>query len=107
MNNNFNRNPNVFAAQGKEIFIYRFILICFLLGSLSSGNPNMFPPNLTNYYSNTFNPNVNPQFRQNPNIPNMNYNPNLQQPPIYGPMGPSGGIGVLVSITDIYILIAA
>lgn len=71
------------------------------LGSAASGNPNLYPQNLTNYYNNVFNPNTNAQFLPNPNVPNMNFNPNLQQPPQnYGPMGPNRGIGVLVSITD-------
>ncbi|CAF1590334.1 unnamed protein product, partial [Adineta ricciae] len=49
-------------------------------GSASSGNPNLFPPNLTNYYTNVFNPNVNTQFLQNANPPTSNFNPNFQQP---------------------------
>ena len=63
-------------------------------GSASSGNPNLFPQNLTNYYTNVFNPNVNTQFLQNANPPNNNYNLNPQQN--LGPMNmPS--IGIMVS----------
>ncbi len=61
------------------------------LGSLQSGNPNLFPQNLTNYYNNVFNPQYSP---------NPNYNPYLQQQN-YGQIGSNGGIGILVSITNI------
>ncbi|CAF0817027.1 unnamed protein product [Adineta steineri] len=66
-------------------------------GSASSGNPNLFPQNLTNYYTNVFNPNVNTQFLQNANPPNTNINPNLQQQQqqqLYA-QGNYAGIGIL------------
>jgi hypothetical protein len=63
-------------------------------GSASSGNPNLFPQGLINYYTNIFNPNVNTQFLQNANPPNKNYNPNLQQQ--QGQMN-YGSIGIPVS----------
>jgi hypothetical protein len=97
LGNNYNRNQNYGAGQGKELFMFGDLFIV-LLGSLSLGNQKLFPPNLTNYYSN----NVNPQFRQYPIVPNMNYNPNLQQQG-YGQLGPNGGIGFLVSIIDRYL----
>ncbi|CAF4797579.1 unnamed protein product [Rotaria sp. Silwood1] len=62
-------------------------------GSLSSSNPNLFPQNLTNYYTNVFNPNVNTQFLQNINPPPANFNPNIQQQPGFMPVG-SGGMGI-------------
>ena len=49
-------------------------------GSASSGNPSLFPANLTNYYTNVFNPNVNTQFLQNANPPVTNFNPNVPPP---------------------------
>ncbi|CAF1492495.1 unnamed protein product, partial [Adineta steineri] len=60
-----------------------------------AGQGNTLPrnPNLTNYYGNNFNPNLNRQKRQ---TPNMNFIPNLQQQQQnYGQLGPNGGIGVL------------
>ena len=66
-------------------------------GSLQSNNPHSFSHNLTNYYSKAFNPNDNSQSRQNPYMPNANYNPYLQQQNV-GPIGANGGIGVLVYI---------
>jgi hypothetical protein len=62
------------------------------IGSASSGNPNLFPMNLTNYYTNVFNPNVNTQFLQNANPPNNNV-----RPPMYGPMN-FPNIGIIVRI---------
>ena len=48
-------------------------------GSASSGNPSLFPQNLTNYYTNVFNPNVNTQFLQNAYPPSSHLNPTYQQ----------------------------
>ncbi len=64
-------------------------------GSASSGNPNLFPQNLSNYYTNVFNPNVNTQFLQNANPPN--YNPNPQN---YGQMN-YASVGILVSRSNL------
>ncbi len=64
-------------------------------------NPNIFAQNQTSYYNNAYNPNANSQPRQNPIIVNANYNPYLQQQNL-GPIGPSGGIGILVNITDLF-----
>lgn len=64
-------------------------------GSASSSNPNLFPQNLTNYYTNVFNPNVNTQFLQNANVPSKdNGNPYVSQQ-FFGPMNPSS-IGIPV-----------
>ncbi|CAM2714920.1 unnamed protein product [Rotaria socialis] len=68
-------------------------------GSASSSNPNLFPKNLTNYYANVFNPNVNTQFLQNINPPpnnnnNNNNNPNVPQQPGFGLQGGFAGIGI-------------
>jgi len=69
--------------------------LTFCLGNLYTGHQH----NLTNY-NNAFNSNINPQFRQNPNMPNPIYNSYLQQQPPYVPIGPNGDIGILVSIID-------
>jgi len=94
--NNYNPNQNYVAAQGKKTIIYLkiYFIVFVFLGSLQSGNPNLFPQNLTNYYNNVFNPNIYPQYSSNPS-----YNPYLQQQN-NGPIGPNGGIGILVSIKD-------
>jgi len=69
-----------------DLFLFKFLIYFINLGSASSGNPSLFPQNLTNYYTNVFNPNVNTQFLQNANPPNTNYNPNFQQQQFSGPM---------------------
>jgi hypothetical protein len=76
-----------------------FVIFFCILGSASSGNPNLFPQNLTNYYTNVFNPNVNTQFLQNANPPPTITNPNIQQQ-INGPMGYAG---ILVSILELLV----
>jgi hypothetical protein len=78
--------------------IKSLFLFSYFLGSASSGNPNLFPRNLTNYYTNVFNPNVNTQFLQNANPPNTYFYPNFQQQQqqFLGPMS-TGGIGIPVS----------
>ena len=75
--------------------------------SFRSGNPNFFQQNATNYFNPMFNPNMPAQYPQNPNLPNMNYNPNLQRrqrrqrPPKPEPMGASNAVNTLVrSSTD-------
>jgi hypothetical protein len=67
-------------------------------GSASSGNPSLFPENLTNYYTNVFNPNVNTQFLQNANPPNTNFPLNPQQN--YGP-GNVASVGIPVSRSNL------
>ena len=67
-------------------------------GSSSSSNPNLFPQNLTNYYTNIFNPNVNTQFLQNAHAPNQEINMNYQTSQFFGPMNPNS-VGILVSWT--------
>lgn len=61
-----------------------------------SNNLNMFPQNLTNYYTSDFTSNINPQLPSNPA-----YNPYLQQQQQQqglGQTGPGVGMGVVVSI---------
>jgi len=79
-----------------DLFLFKSLIYFINLGSASSGNPNLFPQNLTNYYTNVFNPNVNTQFLQNANPPTTNYNPNFPQQQPYGPMN-YPYIGILVS----------
>ena len=98
--NNYNPSQpiqNYVVAQGRSISIaLKSECVLFAApGSASSGNPNLFPPNLTNYYTNVFNPNVNTQFLQNANVPGNDRNPNYQQQQNYGPMN-MGGVGILV-----------
>ncbi|CAF3935110.1 unnamed protein product, partial [Rotaria sordida] len=62
-------------------------------GSASSNNPNLFPQNLTNYYTNVFNPNVNAQFLQNINPPLTHFHSNVQLPSGHAPIG-TASIGI-------------
>lgn len=77
--------------------VWLFLSLFTVLGSSSSSNPNLFPQNLTNYYSNVFNPNVNTQFLQNINPPSKDYNFNWQSRPGFGLMGGFAGLGIPVS----------
>ena len=102
--NSYNPNQHTqtyVVAQGRCILISILIVSFVFLGSASSGNPSLFPQNLTNYYTNVFNPNVNTQFLQNANPPNTNWVPTLQQQQqqFVGPMS-SGGIGIPVSSVE-------
>ena len=76
------------------------ISFIILLGSASSGNTALFPQNVTNYYSNVFNPNVNTQFLQNINPPSSNVNPSLQQQQQQYQAMSYDVIGIPVSIVD-------
>ncbi|CAF0877364.1 unnamed protein product [Adineta ricciae] len=84
---NFNRNQQHLSGQGNAIPAHR----------------NQFRPNMTNYFGNVFNPNVNVQSRQGLIMPNMNMYPNYQQqqqqplppPQGYGQFPTNTGIGVL------------
>ena len=85
----------VLASSNVRFKFNRFFLF-------RSGNPNFYQQNATSYLNPMYNPNMPAQYPPNPNLPNMNYNPNLQRrqrrqrPPNQEPMGASNAVNTLV-----------